>query len=83
MSFIRFCDRGIHNQDLVSLVEANKDFRADGTVHWEKFRLMGETIMAIMKFKYPRYSIQPDAKILTFIADSFVLTEDVSCIDIL
>ena len=67
---------GIHNQDLVSLAEANKDFRADGTIHWEKFRLMGETIMATMKFKYPRYSIEPDSKILTFIADSYILSED-------
>ncbi|KAI8639973.1 ras guanine nucleotide exchange factor domain-containing protein [Parasitella parasitica] len=67
---------GIHNQDLVSLAEANKDFRADGTIHWEKFRLMGETIMATMKFKYPGYSIEPDSKILTFIADSSILSED-------
>ncbi|KAL9542105.1 hypothetical protein MBANPS3_008783 [Mucor bainieri] len=67
---------GIHNQDLVSLAEANKDFRADGTIHWEKFRLMGETIMATMKFKYPGYSIEPDTQILTFIADSYILSED-------
>ncbi|KAF1799848.1 ras guanine nucleotide exchange factor domain-containing protein [Mucor lusitanicus] len=67
---------GIHNQDLVSLAEANKDFRADGTIHWEKFRLMGETIMATMKFKYPGYSIEPDTQLLTFIADSHILSED-------
>ncbi|KAK4521503.1 uncharacterized protein ATC70_012119 [Mucor velutinosus] len=67
---------GIHNQDLVSLAEANKDFRADGTIHWEKFRLMGETIMATMRFKYPGYSIEPDTQILTFIADSYILSED-------
>jgi hypothetical protein len=68
---------GIHNQDLVSLGEANRDFRTDGTIHWEKFRLMGETIMATMKFKYPGYSIEPDSKLLTFIADSSILSEDV------
>ncbi|RCH84907.1 hypothetical protein CU098_003692, partial [Rhizopus stolonifer] len=67
---------GIHNQDLVSLAEANKDFRTDGSVHWEKFRLMGETIMATMKFKYPGYAIEPDAKLLTFIADCYILSED-------
>ncbi|CAO3624579.1 unnamed protein product [Mucor hiemalis] len=67
---------GIHNQDLVSLAEANKDFRADGTIHWEKFRLMGETIMATMKFKCPRYTIEPDAKLLAFIADTYILSED-------
>ncbi|KAI7897374.1 ras guanine nucleotide exchange factor domain-containing protein [Mucor mucedo] len=67
---------GIHTQDLVSLAEANKDFRADGTIHWEKFRLMGETIMATMKFKCPSYTIEPDAKLLAFIADTYILSED-------
>jgi hypothetical protein len=62
----------------VSLAEANKDFRTDGTVHWEKFRLMGETIMSTMKFKYPGYHIQPDKTILALIADSLILSEDVS-----
>ncbi|KAI8973848.1 ras guanine nucleotide exchange factor domain-containing protein [Pilobolus umbonatus] len=67
---------GIHTQDLVSLAEANKDFRADGTIHWDKFRLMGETIMATMKFKCPRYNIEPDIKLMRFIADTSVLSED-------
>lgn len=60
------------------MAEANKDFRADGTIHWEKFRLMGETIMATMKFKCPSYTIEPDAKLLAFIADTYILSEDVS-----
>ncbi|KAI9265877.1 ras guanine nucleotide exchange factor domain-containing protein [Helicostylum pulchrum] len=67
---------GIHTQDLVSLAEANKDFRADGSIHWEKFRLMGETIMATMKFKCPSYTIEPDAKLLALIADTYILSED-------
>ncbi|KAI9013803.1 ras guanine nucleotide exchange factor domain-containing protein [Phycomyces nitens] len=68
---------GIHSQDLVSLSEANKDFKADGTIHWEKFRLMGESIMGMMKFQTPTYQkISPDEKILNFIADSIVMTED-------
>ena len=62
----------------MSLAEANKDFRADGTIHWEKFRLMGETIMATMKFKSPSYTIEPDAKLLAFIAETCILSEDVS-----
>lgn len=61
----------------MSIVEANKDFRADGTIHWEKFKLMGETIMATLKFKYPGYSIEPNSKLLTFIADSYILSEEV------
>lgn len=39
---------------------------------------MGETIMATMKFKCPRYTIEPDAKLLAFIADTYILSEDVS-----
>ncbi|RCH97789.1 hypothetical protein CU097_007142 [Rhizopus azygosporus] len=67
---------GIHTQDLVSLAEANKDFRPDGTVHWDKYRLMGETIMSIMKFKHPGYKIDPDLPLLLSIADCPVLSED-------
>ncbi|KAI9273633.1 ras guanine nucleotide exchange factor domain-containing protein [Sporodiniella umbellata] len=68
---------GIHNQDLVSLAEANKDHRIDGTIHWDKFRLMGETIMSIMKFKYQRFNIKPDRKLLLSIADCPILSEEV------
>ncbi|CEG73749.1 hypothetical protein RMATCC62417_09072 [Rhizopus microsporus] len=67
---------GIHTQDLVSLAEANKDFRPDGTVHWDKYRLMGETIMSIMKFKHPGYTIDPDLPLLLSIADCPILSED-------
>jgi hypothetical protein len=69
--------RGIHNQDLLSLAEANKDFKMDGTIHWEKFRLMGETILAMIRFQEPRFSIQPDARILGFIAETELMNEDV------
>lgn len=77
MGLIRVC-RGIHNQDLLSLAEANKDFRPDGTIHWDKFRLMGDCILAMTKFQQPSYRFQPDAKLLKFIADSEILSEDVN-----
>ncbi|KAI8374367.1 ras guanine nucleotide exchange factor domain-containing protein [Radiomyces spectabilis] len=67
---------GIHNQDLVSLSEANKDFKNDGTIHWEKFRLMGETIMGVLRFQYPNYTIQPNHAVLRFVADCEIMTED-------
>ncbi|ORY93391.1 ras guanine nucleotide exchange factor domain-containing protein [Syncephalastrum racemosum] len=67
---------GIHNQDLLSLAEANRDFRTDGTIHWEKFRLMGESIMVMMKFKTPTYTIQPNGALLQFIAECEILSED-------
>ncbi|KAH8556691.1 ras guanine nucleotide exchange factor domain-containing protein [Umbelopsis sp. PMI_123] len=67
---------GIHNQDLLSLAEANKDFKTDGTIHWEKFRLMGDTILAMIRFQEPKFNIQPDAKILGFIAETELMNED-------
>lgn len=39
---------------------------------------MGETIMSIMKFKHPGYTIDPDLPLLLSIADCPILSEDVS-----
>jgi hypothetical protein len=49
----------------------------DGTIHWEKFRLMGDTILAMIRFQEPKFSIQPDARILGFIAETELMNEDV------
>lgn len=59
------------------MAEANKDFKMDGTIHWEKFRLMGDTILAMIRFQEPKFSIQPDARILGFIAETELMNEDV------
>jgi hypothetical protein len=67
----------VHHQDLISIDEANKDFRQDGSIHWNKFKLMGKTIMLMMKFKYVAYSIEPDFKLLSFIADYPILSDEV------
>jgi hypothetical protein len=71
--------RGIHSQDLIALAEGNKDVRLDGTIHWDKFRLMGECIMAIIKLQQLKhdYSITPDPMILVWIAQSQLLTDEV------
>lgn len=67
----------MHHQDLISIDEANKDFRQDGSIHWNKFKLMGKTIMLMMKFKYVAYPIEPDFKLLSFIADYPILSDEV------
>ncbi|OAD04204.1 hypothetical protein MUCCIDRAFT_79325 [Mucor lusitanicus CBS 277.49] len=69
---------GIHIQDLVSLGEANKDYKANGKVHWKKFRLIGETILQVMRFQYPTYTaLVPDSFVIYFIGhEGTVLTED-------
>jgi hypothetical protein len=71
--------RGIHSQDLIALAEGNKDVRLDGTIHWDKFRLMGECIMAIIKLQQQKheYNITPDPMILAWIAQSQLLTDEV------
>lgn len=72
-----FLYRGIHSQDLIALAEANKDVKTDGTIHWEKFRLMGDCIMMIMKLQQPKHKVVPDQMILTWLADFSILTEEV------
>ncbi|GAN01947.1 conserved hypothetical protein [Mucor ambiguus] len=69
---------GIHIQDLVSLGEANKDYKANGKVHWKKFRLIGETILQVMRFQYPTYTaLVPDSFVIYFIGhEGTVITED-------
>lgn len=72
--------RGIHQQDLVSLGEANKDHKTDGKVHWKKFRLMGESILEMVRFQYPTYLLEPNPFILYFIGHQSIPTEDVRAI---
>ncbi|GAA5812773.1 hypothetical protein MFLAVUS_006231 [Mucor flavus] len=68
---------GIHQQDLVSLGEANKDHKMDGKVHWDKFRLMGESILEMMRFQYPTYHLlESNPFLLYFIGHQTVSTED-------
>jgi hypothetical protein len=73
-------NRGIHQQDLVSLGEANKDHKKDGRVHWKKFRLMGESILDMMRFQYPTGSkLEANHFLLNFIGHGVLpATEDVS-----
>ncbi|KAI8341900.1 ras guanine nucleotide exchange factor domain-containing protein [Chlamydoabsidia padenii] len=69
---------GIHSQDLIALTEANKDMKMDGTIHWDKFRLMGKSIMSITKLQHHQngYALTPDLTILTWIAQSRILTDE-------
>ncbi|KAI7891125.1 ras guanine nucleotide exchange factor domain-containing protein [Mucor mucedo] len=67
---------GIHQQDLVSLGEANKDHKIDGKVHWKKFRLMGDSILQMMRFQYPTYAFEPNPFLLYFIGHQSIPTED-------
>jgi len=54
---------GIHLSDLFLISEGNKDFRQDGTLHWQKFVLMTDSIASVVQFlpekQHPSQQQQP------------------------
>ncbi|CDU23486.1 related to aimless RasGEF (aleA) [Sporisorium scitamineum] len=40
---------GVHLQDIISISDGNPSKRADGMIHWRKFSLMDEAVMAVVK----------------------------------
>ncbi|KAF9185597.1 hypothetical protein BGZ51_002534 [Haplosporangium sp. Z 767] len=69
---------GVHLGDLLSISEGNKDFRQDGTLHWQKFMLMTDVITMVMTFQQePGYNkIHPDPFISRVITDTRVLDDE-------
>ncbi|KAF9410752.1 hypothetical protein BGZ76_005444 [Entomortierella beljakovae] len=67
---------GVHNQDILSISEGNRDFRPDGTIHWQKFCLLTDVISMVMQFQSESYAIQPDPFISRIITDTHVLDDD-------
>ncbi|KAJ1023630.1 hypothetical protein NDA18_004617 [Ustilago nuda] len=47
---------GVHLQDILSISDGNPSKRQDGMIHWAKFSLMDEAVMAVAKCQqYDRY----------------------------
>ncbi|KAF9578530.1 hypothetical protein BGW38_005619, partial [Lunasporangiospora selenospora] len=67
---------GVHSRDLLSISEGNKDFRIDGTLHWQKFILLTEVISTVMSFQKSSYTAKPDPIISRIITETPVLSED-------
>ncbi|KAK3840179.1 MAG: ras guanine nucleotide exchange factor domain-containing protein [Linnemannia elongata] len=67
---------GVHLGDLLSISEGNKDFRQDGSIHWQKFCLLTEVISTVMHFQSEPYTIQPDPFISRAITDTHVLDDE-------
>ncbi|KAG0207232.1 hypothetical protein BGX28_001502 [Mortierella sp. GBA30] len=67
---------GVHLGDLLSISEGNRDFRQDGTIHWQKFCLLTEVISTVMHFQSEPYRIQPDPYISRVITDTHVLDDE-------
>ncbi|KAF9143291.1 hypothetical protein BGX30_000883 [Mortierella sp. GBA39] len=67
---------GVHLGDLLSISEGNRDFRQDGSIHWQKFCLLTEVISTVMQFQLEPYTIQPDPFISRAITDTHVLDDE-------
>ncbi|CAO3652165.1 unnamed protein product [Cunninghamella blakesleeana] len=67
---------GIHNQDLIALAEANKDVKSDGTIHWEKFKLMGDCIMSVMKYQKHQHHFTPNGMIQKWLSRTVILSDE-------
>ncbi|KAF9575191.1 hypothetical protein EC968_004127 [Mortierella alpina] len=67
---------GVHLGDLLSISEGNRDFRQDGTIHWQKFCLLAEVISKVMHFQSEPYLIQPDPIISRVITETHVLDDE-------
>ncbi|ORX55209.1 ras GEF [Hesseltinella vesiculosa] len=67
---------GIHSQDLIALAEANKDFKKDSSINWEKFRLMGECILTVMRCQHPKHHIRPNSTFLRWLANYEILGDE-------
>ncbi|KAF9353728.1 hypothetical protein BGX26_008521 [Mortierella sp. AD094] len=67
---------GVHLGDLLSISEGNRDFRQDGTIHWQKFCLLTDVISMVIQFQSEPYVIQPDPFISRVITDTHVLDDE-------
>ncbi|KAF9579573.1 hypothetical protein BGW38_004115, partial [Lunasporangiospora selenospora] len=67
---------GVHLGDLLSISEGNRDYRQDGTIHWQKFSLLSEVISRVMRYRSEPYTIQPDSFISKIITNTRVLDDE-------
>ncbi|KAG0268824.1 hypothetical protein DFQ27_005611 [Actinomortierella ambigua] len=67
---------GVHLADLLSISEGNKDFRQDGSIHWQKFVLMADVISTVTNFQTKPYDIEPDPFISRIITETHVLDDE-------
>ncbi|GAK66954.1 Ras GEF [Moesziomyces antarcticus] len=68
---------GVHLQDILSISDGNPSKRAaDGMIHWRKFSLMDEAVMAVARCQqYDRY-IKPNAAVEKLIVDVPVMDDE-------
>lgn len=68
---------GVHLQDIISISDGNPSKRAsDGMIHWRKFSLMDEAVMAVARCQqYDRY-IKPNSAVERLIVDVPVMDDE-------
>ena len=68
---------GVHLQDILSISDGNPSKRAsDGMIHWRKFSLMDEAVMAVARCQqYDRY-IRPNPAVERLIVDVPIMDDE-------
>ncbi|PWN47626.1 ras GEF [Violaceomyces palustris] len=68
---------GVHLQDILSISDGNPSKRAsDGMIHWRKFSLMDEAVMAIVKCQQYDRSLRPNPSVEKLIVGIPILDDE-------
>lgn len=67
---------GVHLQDILSISDGNPSKRADGLIHWRKFSLMDEAVMAVVRCQQYDRTIKPNPAVERLILDAPVLDDE-------
>ncbi|EPQ27909.1 uncharacterized protein PFL1_04653 [Pseudozyma flocculosa PF-1] len=67
---------GVHLQDILSISDGNPSKRSDGLVHWRKFSLMDEAVMAIVRCQQYDRVIKPNPAVEKLIVDVPVMDDE-------
>lgn len=70
---------GVHLQDILSTSDGNPSKRStDGMIHWRKFSLMYDAVMAIVRCQEYQVSLSANPSVAKLIVDQPIMDEDVS-----
>uniref|UniRef100_V5ESI7 Uncharacterized protein n=2 Tax=Kalmanozyma brasiliensis (strain GHG001) TaxID=1365824 RepID=V5ESI7_KALBG len=67
---------GVHLQDIISISDGNPSKRADGMIHWRKFSLMDEAVMAVARCQQYDRDIRPNWPVERLVVDVPVWDDD-------
>ncbi|KAN0064418.1 hypothetical protein ACQY0O_002616 [Thecaphora frezii] len=67
---------GVHLQDILSISDGNPSKRSDGMIHWRKFSLMDEAVMAIVRCQQYERIVKPNPGVEKLIVDVPVMDDE-------